>query len=184
MKTNKNKGFTLVELLIVIAIIGILSAVVISALGSARNNSKEKSAIAQMNQARNQAEIYYNSHGSYENLCNVTTMSDTDVGMQPYIYKALKAIGADNPESYYEVLEVTISGPRESPEGGTKARCHNTTSDNFFNPRWAAQIPLLRTGSGGKQLFYCIDSTGAAVETTKDLINSDATGFLGCIQED
>lgn len=185
MKTNKNKGFTLVELLIVIAIIGILSAVVISALGSARKNSKEKSAIAQMNQARNQAEIFYNSHGNYQNLCYDATLSDTDVGMKPFIIKALKALGADVPESYYKPQEISVTSTGTFVQGSF-ARCHSTNSGYFFNPRWAAQIPLLRTGSDNKQLFYCIDSTGESFETTRDLanpLNAD-TEYLSCVQED
>lgn len=40
MRTNLRSGFTLVELLVVISIIGLLSSVVVSSIASARNRAR------------------------------------------------------------------------------------------------------------------------------------------------
>lgn len=45
MKRNNKKGFTIVELVIVIAVIGILAAVLIPTFGSVINNAKESAAL-------------------------------------------------------------------------------------------------------------------------------------------
>lgn len=54
----KYKGFTLVELLIVIVILGILSAVVISRFTGATKDAKETSLKANLSGLRSQIEIY------------------------------------------------------------------------------------------------------------------------------
>jgi len=52
-------GFTLIEMLVVIAVVGILSAAVLTALGPARNKAKDSRIISALNQARAVAEILY-----------------------------------------------------------------------------------------------------------------------------
>ena len=66
---NKNKGFTLIELIVVVAIIGLLSAVVVSALTSARNKGKDATIKSIMNQARNQADIFFLTGNTYSGVC-------------------------------------------------------------------------------------------------------------------
>lgn len=57
IRTN-NRGFTLVELLIVIVILGILSSVVISRFTGATKDAKETSLKANLSGLRSQIEIY------------------------------------------------------------------------------------------------------------------------------
>lgn len=77
MKFFTKKGFTLIEMLIVIAIIGILSAAVLAGLGPARNKAKDARLISGMNQLRSIAEALYNPSvsGPYATL----TLAQADV---------------------------------------------------------------------------------------------------------
>ncbi len=69
MKTQ-SRGFTLIELLVVIAIIGILASVVLASLNSARAKGSDAAIKSSINNARAQAEIFYDSNSnSYTNLC-------------------------------------------------------------------------------------------------------------------
>ena len=61
---KNKKGFTLVEMLVVIAIIGILSATLLTALGPARNKAKDARIISALNQIRAIAETLYD--GDYD----------------------------------------------------------------------------------------------------------------------
>jgi len=59
------KGFTLIEMLVVIAIIGLLSSVVLVALGPSRNKAKDARIISDLNQMRVLVEASYTA-GVYD----------------------------------------------------------------------------------------------------------------------
>jgi type IV pilus assembly protein PilA len=67
---KRERGFTLIELLVVIAIIGILSSVVLASLNTARDKGANAAAKANLNNARAQAELFYDGNTTgYSNVC-------------------------------------------------------------------------------------------------------------------
>ena len=80
MKTRKT-GFTLVEILIVVVILGILAAIVIPQFTSASESAKSSSLISQLQTIRSQLELYQVQHnGDYPTLAqmwgNLTTETE------------------------------------------------------------------------------------------------------------
>ncbi len=66
---NGLKGFTLVEILIVVVILGILAAIVIPQFTSASESAKSSSLISQLQTIRSQLELYQVQHnGDYPDL--------------------------------------------------------------------------------------------------------------------
>lgn len=65
-------GFTLIELMVVIAIIGVLSSVVLSSLNSARAKARDSARQADLNQIRLAFELYRDNYGYYP-LCGVSS---------------------------------------------------------------------------------------------------------------
>lgn len=66
---NKQKGFTLLELLVVVAIIGILSAVILVFVDQARTKGQISSIKANLKNMINQAELAYDGPGNYSTVC-------------------------------------------------------------------------------------------------------------------
>jgi prepilin-type N-terminal cleavage/methylation domain-containing protein len=59
------KGFTLIELMVVISIISLLSSVVLGSLASARQEANNNRIVSQMIQYRNALALYYQDHGTF-----------------------------------------------------------------------------------------------------------------------
>jgi len=77
--TNRNQGFTLLELLIVIVIIGILAVIIVPGLASGPQRARDAQRKADMRSIKNALETYYNDQtagGKYPNI--VSTVGITD----------------------------------------------------------------------------------------------------------
>lgn len=69
MQSRKNSGFTLVEILIVVVILGILAAIVIPQFTNASESAKASSAISTLQAIRSQLELAQTQHqGTYPDL--------------------------------------------------------------------------------------------------------------------
>lgn len=68
-------GFTLVELMVVIAIIGILATLLLLQLGVARAKARDATRIAHVNQIRTSIEFYFDDNGQYYTSTTMTSLS-------------------------------------------------------------------------------------------------------------
>lgn len=59
------KGFTLIELIVVIAIIGLLSTLAVVALGSARQKARDSKRLSDLKQLQTALELYYTDVNAY-----------------------------------------------------------------------------------------------------------------------
>lgn len=64
-KTKKNKGFSLIELLVVISIIGVLSAVLVANFMGMRERARDAQKIQDLGAIKNALRMYYNDNQSY-----------------------------------------------------------------------------------------------------------------------
>ena len=62
---KKNKGFSLIELLVVISIIGVLTTVLVMNFVGTRERSRDAQKIQNLNSLKNALRMYYNDNQSY-----------------------------------------------------------------------------------------------------------------------
>ena len=105
MKLNQsNKGFTLVEIMIVVVIIGLLAAMAIPAFQKVRQSSQDKAVLNNARQLSAAADQYY-----LENGVSTVTLSSL-VGSSNYV-KALNLVANETyPGGYTQGETITING--------------------------------------------------------------------------
>lgn len=71
LKKTAQKGFTIVELLIVIVVIGILAALVLNTFNGVQKRARDSDRQNDMTQLATQLEVYYNDNGHYPTIANL-----------------------------------------------------------------------------------------------------------------
>jgi type IV pilus assembly protein PilA len=114
MKTQNKKGFTLVEIMIVVVIIGLLAAMAIPAFQKVRETSQEKALLNNLRQLASGADQYFLETG----LSTVT--SDALIGSDSYV-KTFNAVGADlTADAYTSPITTALEEIQAShPNGNT-----------------------------------------------------------------
>jgi len=99
----RNKGFTLVEIMIVVVIIGLLASMAIPAFQKVRTNSQDKAVLNNARQLSAASDQYY-----LENGISTVTLSDL-LGPTSYI-KALNSVANETyPQGFSQGTTITIT---------------------------------------------------------------------------
>lgn len=79
-KNGTKKGFTLVELLVVISIIGILTTLLMVNFVGTREKANDSKKVQDLNSVKNALRMYYNDNQTYPDGTDCTTCLNTAVG--------------------------------------------------------------------------------------------------------
>lgn len=79
---TKNQGFTIIELLIVIIVIGILATLVITTFSGIQRNARNRTREADINALHSQLEYFYGQEGYYPSLADLNDADFRNEEMQ------------------------------------------------------------------------------------------------------
>ena len=148
---NKKKGFTIIELLVVISIIGLLSTISIVALNGARKKSRDAKRVGDMKQVQTALELYFNDNTRYPAatgaiilgsatarvLCDAGFVAEVTSCPQNKVYMSIVPANPSPNGSDYSYTTDTngaiysISYTLEEATGGLSAGLHTLTQNSM-----------------------------------------------------
>ena len=138
MKHFNKKGFTLLEILVVVALIGIMAAIVVAALSSARNGGNDAAIQGNMANMRAQGELYYTTYGNYgsnsteySSTCSSTEvasstaglLSVSNPGLLQFTSEFVQKLGSENTLCVVAANGVSWAVAVVMPSSNTKVAC-------------------------------------------------------------
>ena len=177
-KSKKNKGFTLVEILVVVIIIGVLSSIVFAQYQKSILKSRFSTLMPIAKALNDGQEMYLLSHGKYADKLENLDVSYTDgaSGSTANINGNIITIGANNRHTYVKATKENFDNNLILFQSGSKyfpgeIHCEAKTGSILAN--WLCKVALK-----GKQVSGANDGRSLTEGYTDYVINGEENGFF------
>lgn len=157
LKGLHKKGFTIAELLIVIAIIGILTSVIMASLNTSKARSEDTARISELNQIDKALALYFADHNAYP-VASMAYLTPREE-VEDSVFVSTAFAGA-----------VPIDG-----DDGTL-----TAIETALYPRY---LPTLPRAKGGKKYYYEGDGTRYCLGVELSAVSTPTNSNFYCDNE-
>lgn len=162
---HTNKGFTLVELLVVVAIIGLLAGIAVVSVNSVRVKARDAKRIADVKQIQNALELYNNTKGGqYPPTAAIKDVKTGEVVGNSEISLTGKVISSGNGIADTGTDEIYINVIPGDPTMGQAyvyKPCTQST-DKTYCENYFIQFKTEAASSVGEPGDYCANTTGVS----------------------
>jgi len=165
-RTTQLKAFTLIELLMVIAIIGILAGILIPAVGAVRKQANIAASKSQLSQYVTALQSF---KGEYNYYPFVTGGSDTDIDLATQSEDFIEVMAARDPST-------GDKSPGPNSENRRQIGFHGFAESEFFvKPNGDRSQTQLADRFNNTNLILRVDGDGDGMVTAPDPNDSDST---------
>lgn len=176
MKKINQKGFTLIELMVVIAIIGLLSSIVLASLTEARSKARDSKRVSEMRNVEKALQIYaLNNNGA------VPISAFTDISQVPKVANVIDCNNAsiiNNNNNLYDTLieAKALSGRPSNDPLSSKGYCYVYMTDGTLVSVLGASYNEYGDLISGKPIAALITSKVKNAVFFSPLENTKTTG--------
>ncbi len=135
---KRNKGFTLMEMLVTVAIIGVLATVILTEVEPVKNKAKDTRIIQEINQIRSIAESMYD--GDYSDLEELPRPSISNKEMKNLV-EDIESLGGEvylhksNNDNDYSVYTKLNEAKGEEPNLETQYYCTDSAGHSVISTK-------------------------------------------------
>ncbi len=154
-RSRPHQGFTLVEILIVVIILGILAAIVIPQFTNASQNARESSLQSTLQTLRSQIQLYKLQHG--DALPDLVGTGGTNWGA--LVGSTSYGVPSQSYGPYMQAVPVNPMNGNSDVDDGTVSTSASTAPNGYT----AAGFVYDYNGGSGSGLIYGTDTTGTTI---------------------
>jgi prepilin-type N-terminal cleavage/methylation domain-containing protein len=168
IRRKTSSGFTLIELMVVIAIIAFLASIILASLNSSKQKAYDAQITSDMSQMRNALELYSGEHGnSYPKISEMAKAqsSSTTSAIADFAGSLVK-IPESSAGSVIHIILGFFSEKVFAQQIHTNLNCkYYDELDAYLVPHYIARLPLHPLDDGGDVCYKYFSSTDGNVAT-------------------